>query len=375
VSPVATHSYTHFQQTGTPPGAPSAVTSITRDAAAAVSFRPPADQGSGAITAYVITPYVAGSPQAATTVPVASLGSITGSDGNVYRQAQVTGLANSTAYTFTARARNSYGDSAESDASGANTPLAGLVFGDDFNGPAGGPIDPEWWVYNRCGYLAQSEVEWYLPDHCVLDGTGGLALIAEKLSYTGTTYPSDGNRSVTQPWRSGACQSNVKTWAPAAGNTMTFESRHQICHDVSGGMWPGLFWLNGQSALNWKNDPAQGGWNSTDHAEIDIAETIPGQTDNTSYLNNSWVSSSPSTHTNSGATDFSAAMHVYTCRWKPGVSVTFLRDGAQTFTTGTSPASGCQMVLLLYLQIMSGSATATQRCTIDYVRVYDQNLG
>ena len=30
---------------------------------------------------------------------------------------------------------------------------------------------------------------------------------------------------------------------------------------------------------------------------------------------------------------------------------------------------------MLYLQIVGGSTTAAQHCTIDYVRVYDQNLG
>jgi hypothetical protein len=358
------------------PGPPTAVTSITRDAGATVSFLPPASTGSSSITAYVVTPYVAGVAQAPQVVPVASLTTLVGSDGNSYRQAPVSSLTNSTAYTFTVKARNSGGDSTESGASGANTPLAGLVFGDDFNGPTNGQIDPEWWIYSRCGYLAQSEVEWYKPDHCVLDGSGNLKLIAEHVPQTGTTYPSDGNRTVTQPWTAGGCQSNAKTWVPATGNTMTFESKFTICANSGNGYWPGLFWLNGQSAMSWKTDPLQGGWNDTDHAEIDIAEWPSGQSSTTQYLNNTWITSSPEQGNITAGVNLSAAPHVYSCQWKPGVSTTFFRDGSQTHRATTSiPLAGCHFVLLLYLQMVAGGPTTTEACVLDYVRVYDQNLG
>jgi len=362
---------------GSAPSAPSSVTSITKDAGATVSFLAPSSTGSSSITSYTVTPYIAGSAQTPTTVAVGSLGSLTGSDGNSYLQADVTGLTNSTAYTFSVHATNGSGAGTESSQSGANTPLSGLVFGDDFNGSAGGPVDPEWWVYDRCGFLAQSEVQWYKPDHCVLDGSGNLKLTAEHVSQTGTTYPSDGNRTVTQPWTSGACQSNAKTWVPAAGNTMTFEAKFKVCADSGNGYWPGLFWLNGQSALAWKTDPDQGGWNNTDHAEIDIAEWPSGQSSATSYLNNTWVTSSPSTHTeNTPGTNYSAGPHTFSVQWKPSVKTTFFRDGTQTinYTSGI-PTSGCHFVLLLYLQMMAGGPTTTESCLIDYVRVFDQNLG
>ena len=92
------------------PSVPSAVTSITRDAGATVSFLSPAAQGAGPVTAYVVTPYIGGAAQAPATLPVASLGSLTGSNGNVYRQASVAGLANGTAYTFTVKARNAFAE-------------------------------------------------------------------------------------------------------------------------------------------------------------------------------------------------------------------------------------------------------------------------
>jgi hypothetical protein len=363
--------------TGSAPSAPSSVTSITKDAGATVSFLAAASSGSSSITSYTVTPYISGAAQAPTTVPVGSLGSIAGSNGNTYLQATVTGLTNATAYTFSVHASNSSGAGAESSQSGANTPLSGLVFGDDFNGPVSGPIDPEWWVYQRCGYLAQNEIEYYLTDHCTLDGSGNLQLKAEKLSFTGPKYPSAGGGSITQPWRSGACQSNTKTWTPAAGNTMTFEARQQICPDIGGGMWPGLFWLVGQTRLNdWKTDPLQTGWDDTGQAEIDVAEWNPTQVFAPHDYQNNVATGSFTTHNVSTAIDFSAAMHVFTCQWKPGVSVRWLRDGTQTTLDSVAPpSSGAQFFLLLYLQIIAGAATATQSCLIDYVRVYDQNLG
>lgn len=390
---------------GTPPSTPTGVTSITADSAATVSFLAPASPGSGAITTYTVTPYIAGVAQAPTTTAAGSAGSITGSNGNTYLQIPANGLTNSTAYTFSVHASNAFGGGAESAQSGANTPLSGLVFGDDFGGPAGGPIDPEWYVYSRCGFIAQSEIEWYLPSQVTLDGSSNLLLTAQKTAHSGTSYPSDGNTFRNQSWISGACQGNTRSYAPAADiNTMTFESRFQICPDIAGGMWPGLLWLEGTDFQTaWKTDPAQGSWNTTGKAEIDIAEFgSTGQSSpavsTSSYLSNLSTGTGfipeGGTATSTG-TDFSAAMHVFSVTWK-GTSaqanraVKWWRDAP--YVSGTGPSGGtnttsltnnaaipvqssCAFFLLLYLQIIAGAATATQSCVIDYVRVYDQNLG
>lgn len=355
---------------GNTPSAPSAVTSITKDAGATVSFRAPASNGGSSITSYTVTPYISGSAQSATTTAVGSLGSITGSDGNTYRQAPVTGLTNATAYTFSVHANNANGAGTESGQSGANTPLSGLVFGDDFNGPAGGPIDPEWWVYDRCGYLAQSEVQWYKPDHCVLDGAGSLKLTAEHVPQTGTRYPSAGGGSITQPWTSGACQSNTRTYTPS-GSTMTFEVKQQVCADAGSGFWPGLFWLEGQLYLDaWKTDPLQEGWNSTDRAEIDVAEWFQTGAAN-SYGNVSWAGTNEQ-HNITG-TGLATSLHIYQAIWTPGTNVVFKRDGSTTATSTVQvPDSGAQFFLLLYLQMLAGGPTTTESCLIDYVRVFDQ---
>src|SRR5215831_19368717 len=273
--PVVITEQRHFNTAGTPPGAPTNVTSITKDACATVSFRGPSSSGSSSVTSYTVTPYIGASAQSTTTVSVGSLGTITNQSGVSFYQANVTGLTNSTAYTFTVKATNSQATGSESAASGANTPLANLVFGDDFNGAASGDIDPEWYVYdNRCGYLAQSEVGAYKADHCVLDGSSNLKLTAEHVSYTVPRYPSDPSfpGNITQPWTSGACQSNTRTFVPS-GTSMTFEVRQQICADAGNGFWPGLFWLEGQNFLTqWKTDPAQPGWDNGTSAEVDVAE-------------------------------------------------------------------------------------------------------
>lgn len=364
------------QGTGTP-SAPSNVTSITKDAAATVSFLAPASPGTSSITSYTVTPYIAGVAQSPTTTAVGSAGSVTGSNGNTYVQVPATGLANSTAYTFSVHASNSHGAGPESAQSGANTPLSGLVFGDDFNGAASGPIDPEWWVYSRCGYIAQSEIEWYLPSQCVLDGSSNLKLTAQHTSHSGPSYPSDGNTVRNQSWISGACQGNTKTFNPAGGNTMTFEARQQVCADAGNGFWPGLFWLEGSNYLTaWKTDPLQSGWDTTTSAEIDIAEWPSGQSGATQYVMSSWTTGSPDSAAPGGAVDFSAGMHVFSMQWKPGVSVKFFLDGGLQHTAASNiPANGADFFLLLYLQMVAGGPTTTESCLIDYVRVYDQNLG
>lgn len=394
------------------PTAPQTVTSITKDAGATVSFYAPGSAGSSGITSYTVTPYIAGVGQTPTTVAVGSLVSLTDSSGGTALQAAVTGLTNSTAYTFTVYATNSSGGGPESGASGANTPLAGLVFGDDFNGPAAGPLDPEWWVYNRCGYLGQSETEWYKPSHCVLDGAGNLALTATFAPVTGVSYPSNGNASVTQNWTSGACQSNAKSYAPSAdGNTLTIETRFKTPSAIGDpystkGMWPGLLWTEGITYLTaWKTDPDQSGWNTTGKWELDVAEIgSSGQAGHGSATTFLYNISGGGGFLPSGGTgqalgfDASAGFHVYSATWKGTAAqanraVNWYLDSP--YVSGVGPSGGTHLgnnvtndssiatrsnpiFLLLYLQVLNTASSdpgiGAQTCSIDYVRIYDQNI-
>jgi hypothetical protein len=159
---------------------------------------------------------------------------------------------------------------------------------------------------------------------------------------------------------------------------MTFEVRQQVMTDAGSGYWPGLFWLSGQAYLDqWKTDPAQPGYDNATHAEIDVAEWFMSFNPDNYGLNvYGDTQSAQSINTTAG---LATSMHVYQAMWKPGVSTKFFRDGSQTGTTVTTStivaSSSTQFFLMLYLQMIAGGATTTESCTIDYVRVYDQNLG
>ena len=298
------------------------------------------------------------------------------SSGATARQVTVSGLTNSVAYTFTVKARNTYGDSVESAASGANTPLPGLVFGDDFNGPAGGAVDPEWWVYNRCGFLGQNELEYYLPDHCTLDGAGNLKLLRRNFLHRADVSQrrEPGRHPAVAQRRVPVERQDVDTVCGEHDDIRGAGS--QSCHDVVLGMWPGLLWLEGQDYLTaWKTDPDQSGFANPGKAEIDVAEFNPRQ-GLTTYDNN-YSDGSSLIHSAVNGPDISAAMHVYSVRWKPSVSLEWLRDGSRTTLATTKiMTAATRFFLMLYLQIEWGcTATATQSCYVDYVRVYDQNLG
>jgi hypothetical protein len=100
----------------TVPAAPGNVTATAGNASATVSWTAPANGGSP-ITSYTITPYIGTAAQTPTTV--------TGTPPTT--SANVTGLTNGTAYTFTVTARNSVGAGPASAPSGQVTPTAPTV--------------------------------------------------------------------------------------------------------------------------------------------------------------------------------------------------------------------------------------------------------
>ena len=96
----------------TVPGAPTVVSVDARDGRVTVSWSAPAGTGGAAITGYTVT---------------AAPGGATATTDGTTHTADVTGLVNGTAYTFTVTATNSVGTGPASGASAAATPTADLA--------------------------------------------------------------------------------------------------------------------------------------------------------------------------------------------------------------------------------------------------------
>jgi hypothetical protein len=119
--PASEHSNAVTPTTVTVPSAPTAVAASAATRQALVSWTAPSSNGGSAITSYTITPYIGASAQ----TPVEAGASTTSAD--------VTGLTNGTAYTFTVTANNLAGSGPASSASGAVTPRDTIF---DFATPA-----------------------------------------------------------------------------------------------------------------------------------------------------------------------------------------------------------------------------------------------
>ena len=102
-------------QAPTAPDAPTGVSAQAGNGAATLTWTAPANTGGSPITSYRITPHAG-----ATALTPVDTGSATAG-------AQVTGLTNGTAYTFTVAATNAVGTGADSAASAPVTPRAGAT--------------------------------------------------------------------------------------------------------------------------------------------------------------------------------------------------------------------------------------------------------
>ena len=195
--PVSTTSNIHFSPGGgTPPGAPTAVTSVTKDAGATVSFLAPASLADTPLTSYTATPYIAGVAQTPVTTAVGSAGSITGSNGSTYVQIPVTGLTNTTAYTFTVHATNTYGRRRGIRLRPARTRRCpGWCSATTSTVPRWGHRPRNGGCTTGAGISPSPKSNGICRQRCPWTASGNLLLTATHASHTGPSYPATATRS------------------------------------------------------------------------------------------------------------------------------------------------------------------------------------
>ncbi len=243
----------------------------------------------------------------------------------------------------------------------------GLVFDDEFDGPAGAAPDPSRW-----NVIATDDGQWNHELQCYvnsranvqLDGAGHLLLVARRA-------PGTVCGARTLDYTSG----KITTLGRFSHSHGRLEMRAMLPN--AHGMWP-AFWALGDNmpTVSW---PRCG--------EIDVVEVIGSapstvfgtlhgpRTDGTAWSHGRWLDT---------MLDLSSRFHTYAATWTSG-AVTIQFDGAtyatfdrSTLTAGENwvfDATG--FFLLLNLAVggdwpgpPDGTTTFPQTMTVDYVRVY-----
>jgi beta-glucanase (GH16 family) len=199
------------------------------------------------------------------------------------------------------------------------------VWSDEFDGPAGTPVDGTKWTFDlgdgcgagNCGWGNQ-EKEYYTNsiDNASLDGQGNLAIVAR---------PAVLNVSC---WY-GPCRyssAKITTRGTLAAGPGRVEARIKL--PLGQGLWP-AFWMLG-------NDFGTVGWPAS--GELDIME-YRGSTPRVSSSavhGPGYSGATPFHHENSiGSGTLADAFHVYTVEWNATL-VRFSVDGAAHYSVGRS---------------------------------------
>jgi beta-glucanase (GH16 family) len=241
----------------------------------------------------------------------------------------------------------------------------GLVWSDEFEGPAGQLPDASKWAFDIGTDWGNDQLEYDTnrPENVSLDGDGNLAITAREESYEGQDYTSG----------------RIKTAGLFAREEGRFEARIKL--PVGQGLWP-AFWMLG-------NNIGSVGW--PECGEIDIMEyrgqepnIVHGSLHGPGYSGGAALTGS---FARSGA-GFDADFHVFTIDWDDD-GITWLVDGIayQTFTPA-SLSSGRRWVydhsffILLnvavggnYVGPPNGSTVFPQTMLVDWVRVYGFTSG
>ena len=360
------------------PSVPQQVTSAAFDGGAVVYWNHPGDHLTASYTA---TALIAGVAQPQTAV-------VNGSQ----RQAVITGLTNSTAYTFTVHAANSFGSSPESPQSGANTPLANLIFGDDFGGSV---LSPCWRTVARDGDQSAPETQFWLPSQVTLDGSSHVLLTAAASSYTAPTYNDAnpplyaGGAVVTRAnisgmiqWAwpgalatgSGSAQAVSQFGAPGFNFTYGKIQVSAQVPNVSGG-WAAVWMLGAQCEQTTLYNPDNVGtcnWPSTGSEEIDIAEYTGAGSPTTYTWTGNFNGGAVAGPTSTPVTNPSTTFNTYEADWSSGTISWFTNgvavSGTQPYSNAAVPATP---MFLILANAMRGAVTLTQPVlSVDWVRVF-----
>jgi len=245
-----------------------------------------------------------------------------------------------------------------------------LAWSDEFNGPAGSPVDTTRWTFDvGGGGWGNNELEYYTDStrNASADGAGSLRITAIKETLS---------RKVARCWY-GQCQytsARIKTKAKFEQAYGRFEARLKLPYGQ--GIWP-AFWMLGANI-----DTA--GWPNC--GEIDIMENIgrePSMVHGTlhgpGYSGANGVGASYTLAAGRFADDF----HTFAVEWEPGV-VRWYVDGQlyQTRTPSDLPAGSPWVFDRPFFMLLNvavgghwpGSPDATtvfpQTMLVDYVRVY-----
>lgn len=252
---------------------------------------------------------------------------------------------------------------------GADAGFHTLVWHDEFDGPAGAPVDSTKWVHDVGGQGGgNQELEYYTPgtQNAALDGDGHLVITAQVVP-PGSTLAC---------WY-GPCRytsARLKTQGLFTQAYGRFEARIRIPRGQ--GMWP-AFWLLG-------DDIDRVGWPKS--GEIDVMENIgrePAIVHGTIHGPGYSGAGGPSRADTLARGAFADDFHVYAITWQPD-TIRWLVDGHvyHTETPAMLPA-GTRWVydhpffMLLNLAVGGGwpgnpdsTTTFPQRMIVDYVRVY-----
>jgi beta-glucanase (GH16 family) len=244
-----------------------------------------------------------------------------------------------------------------------------LVWADEFDGPAGSPVDGSKWAFDTGGGgWGNNELEYYTNSakNASTDGNGNLVITAIK-----ETLPRK-----TRCWY-GQCQytsARIKTKGKFEQSYGRFEARIRL--PFGQGIWP-AFWMLGNNidTSSWPNC-----------GEIDIMEnigrepsTVHGTIHGPGYSGANGIGAA---YDLAGAA-FSDGFHIFAVEWEPG-TVRWYVDGNlyQTRTAADLPAGAAWVFDHPFFMLLNvavggfwpGSPDATtvfpQRMYVDYVRVY-----